>query len=469
MQRNLWVNTMENSRSLLAAILCLYVAIPPIQIEAQTILDVPNLKNDNPRLDYRLQSLGREVPSAKLVASRSSIRMTDGGKVIVIIEPSPGLLAADIDRESLLSMHVEIIAESRSLLRVAVPIDSIDAISQLRGVNFVRLPYRPNSNSTVSEGVSLIGADHFHENGLQGAGVKVAIIDEGFSGADQLPNDMPREWANRDFTRQGMYSGGVHGTACAEIVYDIAPEASMYLMRVDDLVDLENAKDYCISEGIRIVSHSMSWLGTGFGDGRGLACDIADDAASNGVLWVNSAGNYAQRQYSGLWADSNSNNYHDAVSAQNELIMLDGVAVGDTIVVWLTWNEWPTTSQDYDLVLYRQDSLGQLSRVAESSNTQRNTKPVEVIEHVVEVGDRYGIAVWKDASARGTVVKVWSANHDIESQASLVGNLGTPADARGSFSVGAVYTFDWNNRRIAPYSSKGPTIGVSLHRCQNLL
>ena len=92
-----------------------------------------------------------------------------------------------------------------------------------------------------------------------------------------------------------MYAGdSAHGTACAEIVYDIAPEAELWLYRAGDLLDLENAKDRCVINGIDIISSSGTLPGTGFGDGLGLACEIVNDAAEEGILWVNAAGNYAK-------------------------------------------------------------------------------------------------------------------------------------------------------------------------------
>jgi hypothetical protein len=164
---------------------------------------------------------------------------------------------------------------------------------------------------------------------------------------------MPETWWHTDFTGGATYEKTVHGTAVAEIVHDVAPDASLYLYRVGDLVDLENAKDRAILKDIDIISHSMSWLGTGFGDGKGIACDIVNDAADNGILWVNSAGNYAQSQYSALWSDSDADGWHNIDAADiHEVILLEETAVGDTIEVWLTWNDWPRSSQDYDLYLF---------------------------------------------------------------------------------------------------------------------
>ena len=52
-----------------------------------------------------------------------------------------------------------------------------------------------------------------------------------------------------DYTEEGMFAGdSVHGTGCAEIIHDLAPDAELTLLRVGDLTDLENAKDHCIRE-----------------------------------------------------------------------------------------------------------------------------------------------------------------------------------------------------------------------------
>ena len=91
----------------------------------------------------------------------------------------------------------------------------------------------------------------------------------------------------------------------------MAPEAELYLYKVGDLADLENAKDSCIHNGVDIISHSMSWLGTGIGDGKGIACEFVNDAADKGILWVNSAGNSAKSHYYQPWSDSDSDGVHN--------------------------------------------------------------------------------------------------------------------------------------------------------------
>ena len=64
-------------------------------------------------------------------------------------------------------------------------------------------------------------------------------------------------------------------------------------------------RTFAIREGIDIIKsfHAGWFLQTGIGDGRGLACDIVNDAADKGILWVNAAGNDAKSHYDGFWFD----------------------------------------------------------------------------------------------------------------------------------------------------------------------
>ena len=255
--------------------------------------------------------------------------------VVVILVPHLGQASASIDTSSLAALGGRVLAQSKSLMRVSVPASSLLAVSELPGVRFVRRPYRPHAQEeTWSEGGWLIKAyDNAYDNHyVRGQGVKVAIIDGGFKGADELLGDMPARWLYRDYTGEGIYAGeSVHGTACAEIIHDVAPEAELTLLKTGDLVDLENAKDLCIREGIDIINHSIGWFGTGIGDGRGEACDIVNDAADNGILWVNSAGNDAQSHYYGFWFDSDDDGWQN-FSGDDEVLAFEAEK-GDEIRV----------------------------------------------------------------------------------------------------------------------------------------
>lgn len=130
-------------------------------------------------------------------------RAADGSDVVVILVPAAGL-ATTIDTTSFAAFGVELLAQSKSLMRVSVPPAALRAVSELPSVAFVRRPHRPHAQQTLSQGVALIRALENHAAGAKGQGVKVAIIDGGFKGADNLPEDMPmRRWF-RDYTYTGI-------------------------------------------------------------------------------------------------------------------------------------------------------------------------------------------------------------------------------------------------------------------------
>ena len=379
--------------------------------------------------------------------------------VVVILVPYLGQASASIDTSALAALGGRVLAQSKSLMRVSVPSSSLLAVSELPGVRFVRRPHRPHAQQIVlSEGGDLIKAYDNYFEGVRGQGVKVAVIDGGFKGADpdELPGNMPGfRWV--DYTGEGIYAGeDVHGTACAEIIYDVAFEAELYLYKVGDEVDLENAKDRAIRDGIDIISHSIGWFGFGIGDGRGEACDIVNDAADNGILWVNSAGNNAKSHYDGDWSDFDSDNWHN-FSGGDEVLAFRAEK-GDEIRVFLTWNDWPSSQQDYDLYLDFTNSSGDLEHVDLSIDYQGPSggDPVESIEYTVERAGEYGISV-RSEDARPRRLKIWSLNHDFKEYSVARNSIGSPADARGAMSVGAIHWDEYDLGRVAYYSSRGPT------------
>lgn len=429
---------------------------------AQSLDFAPPKPQGPAKIQSSLWDLATEGNVAPKPVERDGSRDRPGGVVVTLV-PYPGKGSSSIDPSSFAELGIEVLARSNSLLRVSAPGHSLPALSRLAGVGFVREPFQPILRSTISEGAARIGARVKHREDVRGKGARVAIIDAGFKGADRLGRDMPESWRYRDFTGKGIYAGDDHsrhrhGTACAEIVHDVAPDAELALLKVGDLVDLENAREYCTREGIGIVSHSLGWMGTGFGDGRGLACEIVDAAAERGILWVNAAGNEARSHYTGVWSDRDSDGWHD-FSRDDEVLTVQAAA-GDSIQVMLTWNDFPATAQNYDLFLYFMDKSENPKEVGRSVTRQNGfgaDPPVEWIKYVVEESGEYGIAVGKADGALSKRLKIWSYNQEIDEYAVARNSMGIPADARGGMSVGAVNHREWSAEKVEYYSSRGPT------------
>ena len=379
--------------------------------------------------------------------------------ITVVLEPLYGKLSESIDFGALSDLGVSIVAQSRHLVEVSTPVAALERVAEVGGVQFVRLPIEPSLHEVVSEGVDRIRAQVYLDEGFTGRGIKVGVIDVGFVGVPSLQDrgELPN-LSYRDFTGEGIFTETSHGSACAEIVHDIAPDAEIHLFKVGNLVSLENAKDAAIQEGLDIVTVSLGWRwGTGFGDGTGRACRIVDDAFQNGVLWVNAAGNYAQKQITALLSDQDGDGFHN-FDGDGEIVNLENVKVGDEVEAWLTWNEWPLTSHNYDLLLVKIETDGSNEIVERSATLQRQSRPFERVVYEISEAGNYGLAIWRAPDAKVSLFKLTSENHDLSGRVSNRGSVGIPGDARGSLTVGAMHHLHWTTGPIAEYSSQGPTV-----------
>lgn len=438
------------------------VAFGAAPVEYEKVDHPPKLEGVLARIQKNWVAQKRAL--AKATARQYGAAEIDGENITVVLEPRTGRLSESIDFGVLSSLGVRVVAQSRHLVEVSAPIAALERLTHVGGVQFVRLPIKPKP-LVVSEGVERIKAQVYSRSGFTGRGVKVGVIDIGFVGVPSLQKqgELPN-LSYRDFTGEGIFTETVHGSACAEIVHDIAPDAEIYLYKVGNLVSLENAKDAAIQEGMDIVTVSLGWnWGTGFGDGTGRACEIVDDAFQNNVLWVNAAGNEAQSQISARLSDPDGDGYHN-FAADNKIVKLKNRQTGNTFLqrgeeveAWLTWNEWPLTSHDYDFLLVKIESDGSTEIVERADTKQLLSPPVEHLVYTIRESGTYGFAIWRASDAKVTLLKLISTNHDLDGPVSIEGTVSIPGDARGALTVGALHHWEWTTGPIAEYSSRGPT------------
>jgi subtilisin family serine protease len=193
--------------------------------------------------------------------------------------------------------------------------------------------------AAVSEGVALINADDWQAASYNGTGVKVGILDGGFTGyAALLGTELPAS-----VTAQSFYAGSDiegdsdHGTACAEIVYDIAPGANFYLTNFGTEVEMGNAVDWLIAQGVNVISCSLVWPIGGPGDGSGTICGIVKKARDAGILWSQAIGNSAQRHWQGNFVDTDSDRWHNFSGIDEGSAI--SVTNGNLIKVALKWDD----------------------------------------------------------------------------------------------------------------------------------
>ena len=270
-----------------------------------------------PRLDSQLNQLverlaQRDAPGA---AAPRSAEAT--------VEVRVWFEADATDMPALVESHgATVLNSGEGTLEARVPVPALPAISELPGVLRVWeiVPPRP---AVTSQGAALHGSPTWNAAGYTGAGVKVGIIDAGFTGYSGLVGtELPAPAAVRCYTGTGAFTsdisdcgGDVHGTAVTEAVFDIAPNATVYISNPGTPADLKSTVAWMASQGVDVINHSVGWIWEGPGDGTSPDPEAAvysvDDAVSAGIVWVNAAGNSADDTWYGSFSDTDSNTWHN--------------------------------------------------------------------------------------------------------------------------------------------------------------
>ena len=420
----------------------------------------------HPKLSSRLWELEKEYErgemAAREYAQSRNLTIEYPDKITVYIISEPGSI---IDETSLQAYGVEIIKASDNVWKAKAPIDMLETIADnVKGISFIKLPDRAIPSTIESEGVDLTGASSYHSAGYTGAGVKVAVIDIGFAGLSsaishgELPNTAIMIDCTDSSCKPTNFSSETefHGTAVAEMVHDMAPKATLYLIKIYDTLDLKDAQDYTIGNGIKIINHSATFPNTNFSDGKCYISNpvcTANDAYSKGILWVNAMGNNAKGHYGAVFYDPDGccGSPND-IRSHDEIIYIQASA-GDVIDVYLTWDAWPHTDQDYDIDLF--DSDGNL--VDYSFDPQNGTQsPTENIYFPVPATGTYHLLIVQYSATSDHRLELFSYNHNID-PAVASNSLVSPADASGVLAVGAIDYKNWTTGPQESFSSQGPT------------
>jgi hypothetical protein len=184
----------------------------------------------------------------------------------------------------------------------------------------------PARTSTINQGVHVTGADAWQAAGFTGKGVRVGVIDTSFNEYQRFLNGA--SVTVKSFRRDGLIEDpededGLHGTACAEIVHEMAPDATLFLATAGGGTrTFAAAVDWLVGTAhVSIISLSYGPTGYPIDDTSEYAKSV-DHAKESGVFFVVAAGNDGaggigshtwQGHYSAVFADANGDGFHDFV------------------------------------------------------------------------------------------------------------------------------------------------------------
>lgn len=423
----------------------------------------PFLKERQGRLSHELNMRAMVAGGARVPGMRG-VRGPDR-PVTAVIELERGVDSRAV-RARVSAAGGRVLVEIDHLLKVQLPAAALRAVSETPGVALVRSPFKPARKEVVSEGVVTTHAREYGaRTGATGAGVTVAVLDGGFAGArDLLDAELPGDTTATDFVLGRIDDfGDVHGTACAEIVHDMAPAAKILLAGFEDDVTWAQAVDELVGGGVRIVSHSIGFDNLFPPDGNNYYTQKVDQAAAAGVLFVTAAGNEGQKYFQGPWRDTNGNRFLE-FGGRTELLPV-GVSAGGSQVV-LRWDDgFGTSNHDYDLLIVTADfaanptlSVDNPAILVAAADLQNGGGTPREIASIESEEDQvlYAVIVHDPATPLNSAQRfwLWSSGGVDPGLAVSSGTLSMPGDARGALTVGAVH---FGSGAVEPFSSRGPT------------
>ncbi|MEA2110063.1 MAG: S8 family serine peptidase [Pseudomonadota bacterium] len=414
-------------------------------------------------------------------------------KVIVVIDanylkPLPeDILRALTEKVELLGGRVGNHAFNN--VQVWIPIGKIEELASWTKIKLIKKPTLPEPNDIVTGGLNFIGAGEWHNAGVTGKGVKVGVIDSGFSGySSLLGTELPAIVETAYTGNQSDFISTIHGTACAEIVHDVAPDAELFLINVADMeVDFPLAVKWLKSKGVDVISSSIGlnlkyystmiyWMLKGDSYTSYLANKVLENleqtkaqmnymvsiVVASGVTWSQAAGNDGQKKWNGWFTD----NDHDGLlnfSSYEDYNKIDtrGI-VNDNVYVLLMWDfDDSLTYDDYNLYI-----VDQYKNIVDKSTINQWEIPlgIEACKFTVQPGKEYYAFVKKyNAEDQPLVLLVGHSKFPSLKYHDAYGtvNLNCPAANPDVITVGAVHRADSPPYvTIADYSSQGPVDGM---------
>ena len=368
------------------------------------------------------------------------------------------------------------ISSGEDYIEAYVPVLKLAETSEQLGVIRVRViqpPEAPQSQSQiVGDGPGVHGSPGWNQAGYTGNGIKLGIIDSGFEGfAGLMGTEVPASVEARCYIGLGEPSqdlencrGSTHGTEVAESVLDMAPDVSLYIANPRSKGELRDTVDWMISEGVSVINHSMTWLFDGPGDGTSPSSisplNTVDRAVAAGIVWVNAAGNQAQK----TWFKRGPFSY-STISVDGEELRVINFE-GSSFINWfhlsgplqLRWNDaWGGATSNLDLFLFRPGETEFELRSIDHQSGEVGDNPYELVSPAYALINFNVLVAHASGSEPGWIQLLGWSWSSLGYNTPETGSIGNPSESAspGMLAVGAAH---WNEvDTIRPYSSRGPT------------
>lgn len=399
------------------------------------------------------------------------VRMKDVGDVQVYVQVKDAS-GETLDRLSEYGLQIELHNDKLNKVQGWIEIDLLDALTELPEVIKTTIPQygRSNKGSVTTEGDIIIKSNKLRVMGFNGKGIRVGVISDGANNwqASQASGDLPSGGITLfgSCTRRAANPSQCvsertcnEGTAMAEIIHDLAPEAELAVGSADTSLEFMQKIDQLVNDfQANIIVDDLGYYAEPYFEDGELADAVAE--VSTQVLFVSSAGNSADSHYEKNYVKTANYYYHDfGISEGAASNIYQGILVPPEDYIWviMQWNDpFSSPSNDYDLYLV--DEYNDVIAGSTDDQTFDGSSPIEgfcyynpTTEEQVKwlVVDKYnGIPRRLEIFTLGA----WDTRYNHPS-GSIIGHSAVSKVV----TVGAINADDEGHDTVAYYSSRGPS------------
>jgi subtilisin family serine protease len=417
------------------------------------------------------------------------------GKATALLTTEQEATASDLD--ALSQRGYTVMGSFGRYVWVEAPADRyVDPVQGVEQISFVTNVMAPpslitNDSATRTDGSEAIGAGKAWNLGYRGQGKKIAIIDGGFDLAN--PTLAARGYTAH-FVRpvatgprayevlEGQVAmRSAHGTSCAIIAGDVAPDAQLFLLSFpanSGPIGLLCAVAYAVERlHVDVISISIeSSFPSCHSDGTGAVNDeITKMLTSSTTMLIMAAGNWAlgggadRWSYGGVFTDSDGDLAHDFTQRAGDRwdrnTLSFSAQAGTYVQVLLEWDDWGAASKTTDLDLFLYDSEYRVV-LARSTARQfgRSLNPVEGLGGLLPYSGEYRLVIenaaarWYGGAREGVSFQLYVACQDGRFEnVEHYSECGTVREVASNPSVVAVGAVAPGSTEVRGYSSRGPT------------
>lgn len=292
---------------------------------------------------------------------------------------------------------LENLNEEYGLAEMILPAKAIEGLLRNPHVVSIKEVMKPivNRGSRTTEGFdNTFGhgvESYLRTNPNAGDNIKIGVISDGVKGLAEsvASGDLP----SNVVVLNNRYNGA-EGTAMLEIIYDLAPNAQLYFHDFgNSSLDFIEAINSLAAQGVDIIIDDVVYLDEPFFEDSIIAKHIDQLVASTGILYVSSAGNYANSHFQGTFRPVSRNGVYEhdfSVIGTGVNRLPVSIPANSSVVIMLQWNEpFNNSIKDIELgVCADNDSTN--CHVSDNWQLGAGYSPVEFIElYNSSSSDRY--------------------------------------------------------------------------------